>query len=272
MSRRWRTLILACMAMALLPAVASASWHATSSNGKGYSVSKSLSAGNTPTASVSNRSVTVSWTAPGGGAPASGYVVKRYNTGGALQTIGAGCSGTVAGTSCTETSVPAGSWKYSVTPANANWRGAESAQSTAATVGSPTLTVSPTNITSLPQTLTGSIANFIPGQTVTYRLDDPTTGTVLTGSITPSPVQASGAATVSVTIPAGTANGAHTVYAIGSSSDTASAAITVVPTTITTAGWDLRDASSGAEVNVSDPYAFASDSRTHTTSLAPLAF
>ena len=49
---------------------------------------------------------------------------------------------------------------------------------------------------------------------------------MLAGSITPSPVPVGGSATVSVTIPAGTSLGAHTVFAVGSLGSTASAAIT----------------------------------------------
>ena len=90
---------------------------------------------------------------------------------------------------------------------------------------------------------------------------------MLTGSILPSPVPANGTANVSVTLPSGTAAGAHTVYAIGSLGDTASAPVTVlVPQTLVTTAWDLDDASAGgAEVNASDPVAFASDGRTVTT-------
>ena len=44
------------------------------------------------------------------------------------------CSGTVSGLSCTENSVPAGTWRYTVTPKHSNWLGTESAKSTAVTV------------------------------------------------------------------------------------------------------------------------------------------
>ena len=81
-------------------------------------------------------------------------------------------------------------------------------------------------MTCLPETLTGQIQNFIGGQTVTYRLDNPTTGTVLAGSIAPTPVPASGTASVSVTIPATVADGAHTLYAIGNQGDVASTPLT----------------------------------------------
>ena len=266
-SRFIRFLIAAIAVAVMLPAFAQASWNSNGS-GRGYSKANSVAAGNTPTTSVSNRSVTVNWTATGGGVPVTGYVVKRYSSGGALQTIGANCTGTVAGTSCTENSVPPGNWRYSVTPTRQNWRGNESGQSTAVTVNAPALSLSPNNVTSLPQVLTGQITNFVPAQTVTFRLDDQTTGTVLTGSISPSPVPANGTATVSVTLPSGVSNGSHTIYAIGSGSDVAAANVTVAvtPTTITTSAYDWRDASAGgAESNQSQELAFANDSRTITT-------
>jgi hypothetical protein len=250
--------------LASLPAAAGASWK-VSSTGSGYSKANALSSGATPTAVVSVRSVTVSWAASGGAVPVAGYAVKRYNTGGQAQTVGSGCSGTVSGLSCIEKAVPPGEWRYTVAPVNNNWRGAESTQSTAVVVASPSLTLGPPTLTALPGTLAGEIANFVDGDTVTFRLDNPTTGTVLSGSITPDPVPASGVASVSVTIPAGTANGEHTVYAVASGGDAPGAPLAVaVPTqsTVSTSVWDLRDASAGgAEVNASDTSAFASDGR-----------
>jgi hypothetical protein len=252
MSRGVTTIAALCaMTLVAVPS-AHAAW-SPPGTGSQTAKARTMPTGSTPTASVSNRNVTVSWTqATIGGSPVQGYLVKRYDTNGNVQTIGAGCSGLVTAVSCTETAVPAGSWTYSVTPKQQNWLGTESARSSAVTVAAPALSFSgSTTVTSLPASLTGTIANYIPAQTVTYRLDDPTTGTLLSGSISPSPVPSSGSATVSVTIPSGTANGAHTVYAIGSSGDVASAAITVaVPITITTSAWDVRDASAGAgEVN-----------------------
>jgi hypothetical protein len=62
-------------------------------------------------------------------------VIERYISGGALQSTLAGCSGTIGATSCIESSVPDGSWRYSVTPVIAtNWRGSESIQGTAVLV------------------------------------------------------------------------------------------------------------------------------------------
>jgi hypothetical protein len=90
--------------------------------------------GATPTGSVSSHDVTVSWAAStfaGGGAVPS-YVVKRYDAVlGTVQTVAAGCSGLVSATSCVESGVPTGTWKYSITPAAGTWRGTEGAQSAA---------------------------------------------------------------------------------------------------------------------------------------------
>ncbi len=264
MRRLTLTLAAALALTALAPNVAQAKWQPGGS-GSGYSRASALPAGSTPTASSAVRQVTVSWTASGGDVPVSGYAVKRYATNGALQSIGSGCSGTISSLSCVEQAVPAGEWRYTVTPLNNNWQGTESAQSTAVTVAAPALSLTPSTVTSLPATLGGQIGNFLGAQTVAFRLDNPTTGTVLSGSITPSPVPMSGTASVSATIPVGTSNGVHTVYAVGSAGDTVSAQVTLslpVTSTIATSAWDVRDASAGsAEVNQSDTSAFAGDGR-----------
>jgi hypothetical protein len=74
---------------------------------------------------------------------------------------------------------------------------------------------------------------FASGEHVTFRLDDPSTGASLTGSTNPDPIPATGSATVSVTIPNGTAEGSHSVYAVGDLGTVAGAPIridTVGPT------------------------------------------
>ncbi|MFL5781785.1 MAG: hypothetical protein ACJ760_10775 [Thermoleophilaceae bacterium] len=267
-------LIGTAIAAAALPAAASAAW-LHSGTGTPTAKAVSMPSGATPTVSVSNRSVAVSWSAstmPGGGA-VSGYTIKRYDTNGNAQTIGSGCSGTIAAVTCTETSVPGGTWRYTVTPVKNNWIGTESSQSSNATVASPSLTFSSsTTVSSLPTTLNGSVAAFVGGQTVTYRLDDPSTGTVLSGTLSPTPVPSGGGSSVTVMIPAGTSNGSHTVYAVGSGGDVASAGITVaVAYSFTTSAWDVRDASSGSESNVSAQNAFA-DALSFPTGLFPAAF
>jgi hypothetical protein len=131
-----RSLAIAVAAAVLVAPTASAAW-SRSGLGGGAARAKALGTGNTPSATVSGKKVTVSWSAStftnGGSVPA--YVVRRYNaTSGVLQTIGANCAGTITLLSCTEASTPAGSWRYTVTPAAANWRGSEGVKSATVTV------------------------------------------------------------------------------------------------------------------------------------------
>jgi hypothetical protein len=130
---RWLLLLVAVVAVGS-PGGATAAWSRIGS-GSSAAKAKALGPGNVPT--VSGHKVTVSWAASSyanGGSPA-GYLINRYNAStGVLQTIGANCSGTIAALTCTENGVPSGSWKYTVTPAAGNWRGAESAKSATVTV------------------------------------------------------------------------------------------------------------------------------------------
>ena len=233
MRGRVATTLLVFVALLALCSPALASWNGNGS-GSSYAKARSLPAPAAPTTSVTGRSVTVSWVAPGGSVPITGYLIKRYNGSDVEQTVLAGCTGTIATTSCTENAVPAGSWRYTVTAVRGNWRGNESPKSAAVNMTGPSLDVSPTTITSLPSILSGSLAQFASGQTVAYRLDNPTTGTVLGGTTTPSTIPSNGTASVTVTIPSGTTSGSHTVYAIGSAGDQASKPITVNTPTITT--------------------------------------
>jgi uncharacterized repeat protein (TIGR01451 family) len=107
-------------------------------DGSGAAVGASVDQGATPTVSLQGTStVQVDWSAStmSDGDPVDGYLVTRYDAGtGAAQTILANCTGTITATSCTETRVPVGSWKYAVTPVvGSNWRGAESAKSASIT-------------------------------------------------------------------------------------------------------------------------------------------
>lgn len=253
-----RLLSVAAAALGLIACSASdadASWTAASTVAQSSAKARSMPTGATPTTSRSNRNVTVSWAKSvfsGTTVGIGGYTVKRYNTSGVAQTIGSACDVTITVLTCTETAVPSGSWRYSVTPRQGQWAGTEGAQSTAVSVPAPTFTLTSTIVAATPATLSGSLANYVAGQTVTFRLDNATTGTVLTGSISPTPVQSSGAATVSVTLPAGTTAGSHTIYAIGSGGDVASRAITVGPAYVKNIG----SASCGAtSLSVSVPAA-----------------
>jgi hypothetical protein len=213
----------------LTPGVALAAWSGQGS-GTGGVKANSMPTGATPSVSLTGRNVTVSWTASTiGGASVAGYTVDRYDaTTLALQTIGASCSGTIAALTCTEAAVPPGSWKYTVTPRQGLWIGTEGPKSATATVASPSLAwTSPTTITSLPTTLTGTLASYVTGETVTFRLDDASSGTVLTSSISPTPVPTSGSVSFNATMPAGVLNGGHTVYAVGSLGTQTNGGITV---------------------------------------------
>lgn len=267
----------AAVAVALacaLPAVAVAAW-APGGAGDAYARAQELAGVAAPGVAVSGRNVAVTWGPAPGGPPASGYRVRRHPAaGGAGEPAGGGCAGTVAATSCTEQAVPPGEWRYTVTPVRHDWHGAESPPSAVASVAAPALELEPASVSALPATLTGELSGYRQGQTVSFRLDDPASGPALQGSITPSPVPASGRADVSVTLPAGTAEGSHTVYAVGSAGDVAGAPVTVTipPTRIATSAWDLRDLSTGtSEANFSDPIAFA-DGRTLATQAFPASF
>ena len=96
-----------------------------------------MPAGNVPSGTAAVGSVTVTWTAStfAGGAPVPGYVIRRFNSVTAAEApVLSACSGIRSGTSCTESGVPIGSWKYTVTPAAGSWRGTQSAQSAAVVV------------------------------------------------------------------------------------------------------------------------------------------
>jgi hypothetical protein len=255
------------------PDASRAAWQ---SPGAGAQAAKAitLGSGNTPAASVSNRSVALSWSAtslPGGG-PVGGYTVRRYSAAGVLQSIGSGCSGTIGSTSCTETGVPGGSWRYTVTPRQGNWSGVESSQSSAVTVAAPSLTVnSGSPLASVPGTVNVTLAAYASGQTLTYRLDNATTGTLLSATTTPSTIPAGGGATAAVTIPAGTTGGTHTIYAIGSAGDVTSATISV-DSTVTTGAWKIGDLTGAGLLDVSAEPAYAGDSRTVETARWSSAF
>lgn len=231
-----RRAVAASLVVAMLVALdgAYAAWTVNGS-GSARATAVSMGQGNQPTAAASGRQVSVVWTAStySNGAPVGDYSVKRYDSGGNGQNVGANCSGTVSGLSCTESDLSPGTWRYSVTPRAGSWRGSESPKSAPVTVGSAKLTLSPTSPSSLPATLTGQVSDFLAGQTVTFRLDDPSNGTQLSSTVSPSPIPSDGKANVTVTVPNDVAGGLHTVYAVGSKGDVASQAITLASPSLT---------------------------------------
>jgi hypothetical protein len=166
-ARRSVRLLCAVPLVALLTAgVASAYWSASSlPGGSGAAAASTVNAGSAPTVAVNTSNVTVTWPTDRltNGAIVSGYIVKRYDaTTGAAQTILSACNGTIAGITCTESNVPAGSWRYTVTPVIGSWIGAESAKSSIVTMDSS----APVNSLSL-SVLSGHAS--LSGTTVYYR-------------------------------------------------------------------------------------------------------
>jgi hypothetical protein len=105
--------------------------------GTGHASARTMPAGNVPGGTVAGNAVTLTWAAStfAGGGAVPGYVVRRFNSlSSAEATVLASCSGVVTATTCTESGVPIGTWKYTITPAAGSWRGTQSAQSSAVTV------------------------------------------------------------------------------------------------------------------------------------------
>lgn len=123
--RRQRVAV-ALLALLAIPAAAGA-WSASGA-GAAATRANALAAGGQPLAVGVLTTVSLSWSA--GPIPGTAYVVKRYNgMSGALSSIGGTCTGVVTGTSCSDTSVPIGTWRYAVTPVHNNWTGTEGARS-----------------------------------------------------------------------------------------------------------------------------------------------
>ncbi|HEX2784578.1 MAG TPA: hypothetical protein VHN36_13415, partial [Ilumatobacteraceae bacterium] len=237
--RRWiiaTVFLLVSVAVALL---AGALHHATAmyssiSNGTGQNQAAVVPVGNTPTASAAGRDMTVSWaqSVMPDGSPVSGYVVRRYDVGGVEDTVLSSCNGIVASLSCVENAVPAGTWRYTITPLLDSWTGLQSSQSAAEVTSSATFSIPSSTINALPATLNGTVSGYVSGATLSFHLDS-TTGPVLAG--TPATVPIGGSTAVTIIIPAGTDDFAHSVFAVDSSGTQASHAITIVDPPLLTA-------------------------------------
>src|SRR5256885_7784525 len=159
-----RPILLGAAAAAVLGGaiVAYAFFTATGSGSSSASAS-TVGTGQQPTTSASGSSVTVSWgqATLANGTPVAAYSVKRYDANGAAHTVGAGCSGTLAALTCTETSVPSGTWTYSDTPLQNSWHGAESPKSAQVVVSNATQTATTTSVAS-------SVTPSVFGQSVQF--------------------------------------------------------------------------------------------------------
>ncbi len=158
--------VAACLVLATA-VPARAFWTAASGVGdSGAAAATAVNRGATPSASAIGPAVTVTW-APStlaNGQAVTGYVVKRYDAVTQVaQAILSACTGTVAATTCIESSVPSGAWVYTVTPRIAiNWVGQESLASSTVTVES----TAPVNAITLSSITGGAFKN---ASTVHYR-------------------------------------------------------------------------------------------------------
>ncbi len=218
------------LGLAVLPGLAGAAWNATAPDGRGGARTLAMPTVAAPTVGVQGRSVTVSWPvarfANVAATPVAGYEVRRYNaTTGAAQVVGAGCAGTITALSCTERSVPVGSWRYSVVTRMAGWTGGEGA-STTATVGSPSLALSTASLDNAgaPTTssTTASVTNLLEGEVVTFSLESDEGVTLATAT-----ADAAGTAQATITLPYGAAPGSTRLVARGSQGSNASAPLQV---------------------------------------------
>ena len=116
-----------------------ASWSVQQS-GTAAGAAATMPTGGAPTGSARLRAVTVRWPVAdlSSGTAVAGYTIQRFNAvNGQAATVGPGCSGVISTNSCTESSVPPGSWTYTDTPVQQSWTGGQSPASAPVTV-SPT--------------------------------------------------------------------------------------------------------------------------------------
>lgn len=116
-------------------AVAFAAWSASGS-GPGGAAAATMPPGAAPSGSGSFGTATISWSAVtlADGAVVGGYKITRYDINGTGFAANGTCAGVVTTTSCSERSVPAGTYTYTDTPVLNTWTGGESPQSNAVIV------------------------------------------------------------------------------------------------------------------------------------------
>lgn len=200
-----------------------------------------------PIASANGSAVDVSWPATtlSGGTLARLYTVRRFDTAGALLATLSNCA-TNGATSCIDNGVAAGSYVYTVQAGVGLWLGGQSAFSPTTLVSAQSFALtSSATVTALPAVVTGTLGAFTVGEALSFRLDSPS-GVVLTGS--PSTVGSSTAQAVSLTVPAGTNDTNHAIYAIGSSGSIASVAVRIsIPPVL--ASLTMRDTNSNGKID-----------------------
>ncbi|MEY2567492.1 MAG: hypothetical protein QOE35_2021 [Actinomycetota bacterium] len=238
---RWRGLAFVGLVLgaSALAGAAFAYWESSGSSGPATAVADSMLAGSTPAlGGINGQDVTLTWTASttASGAAVTGYTVARYGvaSGGAPTAATGGCAGTVAALTCTEQSVPAATWYYTVTPRISLWAGTESGRRSVP-VAAASFSITASQTVKTPGTIAGgAISNFRSSETVGFRLDT-ASGTVLSAST--SAVDSSGAASgFTVTVPSGPTDGSHVIVAVGTGGSQATSNGFTVDATAPTGG------------------------------------
>lgn len=164
---RWNRIMVIVLGIVLVSCAgpaASAFWGSVSS-GFGAVKADSVAPGAKPGTSVTGSTVTVTWTASttAAGRSVTGYSIARYSsaTGGTRVAAIGTCQGTVAGLSCVEANVPAGTWYYTVTPMLSLWQGVESLRSTGT---APVTDTTPPNapVVTSPASVNAALADKVP--------------------------------------------------------------------------------------------------------------
>ena len=215
-----------------------------------------LGAGSTPAVAVSGRDLVVSWSASAlpGSAPAASsnaYTLQRFDSSAPTVAIAPqnGCAGTLTALTCREAGLSAGSWTYRVTPQRSAWLGAASGSSTAATVASAALALSPSTLTAAGGATTGTVTSYLDNETVSYCLDLAAAACTSSTRIGFATVPATGGSVAAtLTVPAGTSVGAHTISAYGSLGTASSQALTVVAAAASRLAYATQPVGGGAGV------------------------
>jgi hypothetical protein len=150
-----RKLVVGTFLIVFAAGAALASWLVAGA-GTASALGASMPTGATPTGVATGTDVVVQWAESFvAGDPVDAYILKRYRSSDeGLQIINTACAGEVAGLTCTEHSVPEGTWKYTVTPKQGPWLGTESAKSAGVVVtaggGDTTPPAAPVLVSSTP--------------------------------------------------------------------------------------------------------------------------
>ncbi|MCQ6271202.1 hypothetical protein M8J71_11995 [Pseudarthrobacter sp. R1] len=105
-------------------APASAHWRASGSGSTTASAATLLPPTNVSVPASSNSNVAVSWTGSPGAVVPTGYYVTRISGSTAVAACGSSPAAPIAGTTCTDASVPEGTHRYQVTAVHRSWTAA----------------------------------------------------------------------------------------------------------------------------------------------------